>query len=106
MIPAKSQNRRRRILCNFIFALALAVAGREVPECAHLDDDVSNDGTAVSCVQEAVPGTPSHDDIPHKGLKTTRSFVFVSRVRISTLTANPASKNGQALLHLLTLQRK
>jgi len=34
----------RAVLCNFIFVLALAIAGREVPECANLEDDVSNDG--------------------------------------------------------------
>jgi len=30
----------------------LGVAGREIPECASLADDVSNDGEVVSYVQE------------------------------------------------------
>ena len=32
--------------------LMLGVAGREIPECASLADDVSNDGEVVSYVQE------------------------------------------------------
>src|SRR5215469_15453049 len=57
MLAVESRRPRRRILCSFIIALALAVAGRAVPECTNLEDedDVSNDGDVVSCAEVAVP---------------------------------------------------
>ena len=58
MLAVESRRPRRRILCSFIIALPLAVAGREVPECTNLEDDVSNDGDVVSCVEVAVPDPP------------------------------------------------
>jgi hypothetical protein len=106
MIHAKSMGPRRRVLWTFIIALTLAVAGREVPECANLEDDVSNDGGAVACVQGAVAKAPSRRLTSVEVALIRRPFVSLDKLPTRASPADPASKGGRDILHLLTLQRK
>jgi hypothetical protein len=105
MLPVGNRRPRRRILCNFVIALVLAVAGREVPECANLGDDVSNDGV-VSCVHAAVSKARARRLTLSEVVRLHSASTFGDRLPISGFLADRASKGGRDLLQLLTLQRK
>ncbi len=102
-------SRKPRALCFLLFFLALAVAGREVPECVTLGDDVSNDGTVASRVEEVVPKVSSRRATPQERYESTNKGSFpianLYRFSFSPLCA-PPKLAGQELLHILTLQRK
>ena len=97
----------RRILGCLLFSLVLAVAGREAPEFVNLTDDVSNDGTVASSVQQAVPQVSPRRLIPDGTVRYTNSRLpsFAS-LQSSDSIPTPASRSGQKLLRLLSLQRK
>jgi hypothetical protein len=102
-------SRKPRALCFLLFFLALAVAGREAPECVTLSDDVSNDGTVAPRVEEVVPKVSSRRAIPQARYESTNrrscSTANLYRFSFSPLCA-PPKLAGQELLHFLTLQRK
>ena len=61
----EKRNYAGRVLCCFVLILGLAVAAREAPEIATLVDDVSNDGMAVSWIQDGFPQNSSRKIKPY-----------------------------------------
>lgn len=108
-ITDNHNSRKPRVLRFLLFFLVLAVAGREVPECVTLGDDVSNDGTVASRADEVVPKVPSRRAIPQERYESTnrRSFPIANLCGLSfrPLCA-PPKLAGKELLHFLTLQRR
>lgn len=101
-----------RILAERIFPclllfLGLLVAGREAPEIARLADDVSNDGLAVSCVQEASHRAPSRKfaSLARYSYRAQQVFSFKGASHGSFNACAPLSP-GQHLLRLLCVQRE
>jgi hypothetical protein len=109
MMKEKHNSRKPRALCFLLFFFALAVAGREAPECVTVGDDVSNDGMVASRADEVVSKAPSRRAIPPKRYESTnRRSVYIAnpfRLSFSPLCA-PPKLAGQELLHFLAVQRK
>ena len=95
----------------FILVLILlaGVAGREIPECTALADDVSNDGEVVSYRQEeAVSACINRAFLQTEGTRVSTGSSNLRKSRC-TLPARPtglAAKRLSLLLRFLSLQRE
>jgi hypothetical protein len=109
MMKDNHNSRKPRTLCFLLFFFALAVAGREAPECLTFSDDVSNDGMVASRADEVLPKAPSRRAIPQKRYESIngRSLSTANLFRFSFIPlCAPPKLAGQELLHFLAVQRK
>ena len=95
------------IACGFVVLIALVVGAREVPECAHLADDASNDGIAVS-LDLWTSQAPSRFASPEeRGARVAHCPLPTAISNNAHLPAFSAlGKAGPELLRLLDLQRE
>ncbi|PYU20371.1 MAG: hypothetical protein DMG32_22520 [Acidobacteria bacterium] len=102
-LPLDGAENVSRSLTILMILLALAIAGREIPEISKLADDPSNDGQIVDLCADALPQPVSQRANTTKALPASkRGFVFSP---LQDCSSRPALViNGQQLL-LLTIQR-
>jgi hypothetical protein len=95
----------KRGFCLFVLLLTVAVAGREVPECLTLTNDVSNDGMVTTVdTATALPAIEREPAGPSTALPAALAL-SPQRPR-STNLRHPWGRGSQSLLRLLSLQRK
>jgi hypothetical protein len=100
-------HKRNLIFAILMLMLMLGVAGREIPECASLADDVSNDGEVVSYVQEkTLDVCVGRVLVPAANVHHVISSLHWSNARpLPTLGVQTSDKAFSDLLRLICLQR-
>jgi len=90
-----------------ILMLTIVVAGREVPECVSLADDVSNDGEIPACSQQSAP--QSSAKIPCStwgGCNSAGFYRTKENPYVAPAMGTAAIQIGTTILLLLCEQRK